>query len=238
MNARAVKKRVLRMRRVSFWGRRAYVSLRIPMSVYPEPCPVFIVPLDWKPEESLGACWRIPTLEAASDQRAYVSISKITSGTDPRKNPDKEEAFRFLECRETWTDRAGKVHEHWEWWEGVIRVGREYVDAEGNKQWELLKQINLPDDVVAAYRRESCWHAKYIQRMKSFEGDDRGFFARMWETQSWARATYGYVEGNHVVVTWAVKWFYSETLARFCASLGRLLKVAKREGIPVKLLGG
>jgi hypothetical protein len=39
VKARAIRKRLMRGRTVSFWGRRAYFTVRVPMSAYPEPLP-------------------------------------------------------------------------------------------------------------------------------------------------------------------------------------------------------
>lgn len=215
MNARTVKKFVLRRRCHSLFGRRAFVEAKVPMSIYPEPCPAFVPP--GKPW--LDGVWT----QRQGDKIALTAIEHVSSGSDPSINADHTP--HFVEH-----DRFG-----WSWWECSVK----YFQTSPGVEDDLLPDPDTcigeeegPVELIAVYRAREKWLSKYVHG----EVDRRSFpelVRRLIDVGSWARATYGNVSKDSVIVQWSVKWFYPDTLRGFSNSLSRTMRAFKRAGVPI-----
>jgi hypothetical protein len=216
----------MKKRRGSFWGRRSYLTARFPLSVYPEPFPI------WEPPGKPGAfegSWR----KLNGDTVIETTVSRISSGCDPRETPDGEDAL-FVE----------KTSWGYEWWEGH----RRYLEVEPGKPIDEaskeLGEAECPIGIIEAYRKEDRWISKWIHGV--LERGDRTAFEAAWAalpetvrrvlaTSRCARATYFERNGDQALVTWAVKWFYPDTKLGFARDLSRLVKAFKRAGVPIRI---
>lgn len=205
MNGKTVRKMLMRNRASTFFGSRAYLTVRVPLSALgltaPEP-----VTFDGMDLGCVSGMWMTP------DESSFVSISSLTSGHDPREfaHEDWEEP-RFLEC-----DRYG-----WSWWEGW----------RGAKIDGAIVREALPDDVVARHRDYINWIA-YLDHI------DHPLMHRLMDVSSWCKTHYWEVRGDHLMLTYSVKWFYPNRRLGFAAALSRAIKAAKRMGIAVRVYGG
>ncbi|MBI4021444.1 MAG: hypothetical protein HY369_04310 [Candidatus Aenigmarchaeota archaeon] len=200
MNARTIRKRLMRHRRNVFWGRRAYLTISVPLSLYPESLPPFVPP---GLPDFLEGHWR------NEDDSKKWYIGQISCGTKPEE------------------DRANVVGLHlshwgnsWEWYEG------QELTMDGEK---VAARKPLPEEMILAYARRMQWIDKWLHGSHGFaEGELSTPIALLLLCSNWARSTHASVDGQRVLISWGVKWFYANRKLRFCRDVARFLAAARR----------
>ncbi|MGK3981226.1 alpha-ketoglutarate-dependent dioxygenase AlkB [Sorangium sp. So ce118] len=107
MKARAIRKRLMRGRVVSFWGQRAYFTVRVPMSAYPEPMP---------PKPSVPGFLDDGGLLVSDDGAKWIRVGEVCSSHEPDRDDGSahlvepyEYGFRWWEAVETEKHADGQV---------------------------------------------------------------------------------------------------------------------------------
>jgi hypothetical protein len=135
VKARAIRKRLIRGRTVSFWGRRAYFTVRVPMSAYPEPMPPAPSVPGFKDDgfglvsddetrrifitEVFGASEPDASVESAHlvepdgfGFRWWEAVEVEMVGDDVRRRDLGEELARAGRDRKRWIERWVRGHSH------------------------------------------------------------------------------------------------------------------------------
>lgn len=265
-NARTIKKRMMKNRLLSFWGQRSYVTVRLPISLFPPPPPDYPTPLSLYPDDPVQSLkakgweqgfvghWHreVPVSQLTERERAdwepgdldnvvlikeRWGISKISCGDDPRK--DYPDGGHGIEERH------------------IIFNKEPYTDKNGETYhscawWEGVFTCVALESLDEKVKREDVQRFgiapeiidQYIARR---EWEDKYLVGMEGETgipvldafldaASYAKTTYPRIEGSYVYLTYSVKWFYPYYRARFSADLHRAFRVAKKHGVVVKLM--
>lgn len=227
MNGRAVRKRLMRCRVQSLFGERAFLCVRVPITVYPEPSPV--IP-SFPGEELYGGHWSLEKEDGSHDE---VVISNPSSGMDPHEF-DGPETLRFVE----------KTPYYWQWWTGwkySIPAG-----ATREETWECFHRgEDLPIEVVEQYRRVCGWEYTFVhgyprapyEAHEGWRNDARWAVASaLLDAGTHAKTVYPHVDGEFMTLTFSVKWRYPQRVRRFSAAMHRVFDLARKRGVAVKVL--
>ena len=220
-NARTIRKRLMASRRRVFWGERAFVSVRVPWSVYPEPLPPFVSPLGFV--EVAAGQWERRT---GSTTKRVISIGEVSLGVDPRTQaPERpSEAFWFLE-QAAWG---------WRWWEGHEEEIDEAAPISSEEARKTLGE--LPEEMVAAYRARHLWFSRWARGVHGPVGVP--VLDALFVAANDAKTTYHGETPHGEVTTFSVKWFYPARKLGLCAALHHAFRVARRTGVDLRLLRG
>lgn len=210
MNARTIRKRLMSRpnhRTDVFWGRRAYLTLSVPLSMYPEAPPPFTPP---GLPDSFEGHWR------SFDGGRRWHIGRLSCGVKPAD------------------DRAGIVglreRSHgfgWEWYEG------EELRMEGD---EVAERNPLPEEMILAYARREQWERKWLYGLEGFEEEELSeSLGVLLLCSNWAKSAHANIDGERVLFSYGVKWFYPHHKLRFCRDVTRFLAVARRAGIDARV---
>jgi len=231
----------MRNRHNVFWGRRAFVTARLPATVLPEPEPPKPGPLDlldsgsgW--EEGFSYNWfrKVPQGDGTVIHEVY-DVSKAYTNHDPRKNSDAGPDEDHAEIIERHLIREYEDRDWFIWWRGVRRwtVLPDGVEPDGDSVWQ---EEPLPEEDVDRAMAWDRWRDKYLVGLVGGTGNP--VLDAFHDAAYAAKTTYPYVRGEYVYITYSVKWFYPRRKARFCADLHRAFRVARRHGVKAKLLHG
>jgi hypothetical protein len=159
---------------------------------------------------------RIPQIRPlpSPDETEWISIGRWSCGAEPRQEAPWEPVY-FPAC-----ERCGETYESWSFWTG--HRGRT-VDG-------LTTREPLPESVVARHKARSDW----FDALR--DGGQHPVLDAFLRAGDWARSVSWSLDGDHLVATFAVKWFYPETKRRFCAALGRAMKTARDGGARARVL--
>jgi hypothetical protein len=209
MNGKTAKKLLMRGRAHGFWGRRAYLTVRLPLSIVSPPPPAPVFP-GLAPSPYLDGLWLSP------DESEHVSIEQLFCGADPSAFQHKPwEPVYFAE-----RERPDPAHGGWSFWTG----------HRGRKVGDGVEHEPLPMDIVAMHRARDAWQRALYRYGQNDVLD--AFLA----TGEWAKSMDWAVDGEHLLVMYGVKWFYPERKRRFAALLSRAMKTAKRAGVAARVL--
>lgn len=220
MNARALRKHLMRDRRETLFGDRAFLTVRIPLGVLPEPPP----PLPQKPEgegwkeNSFGFGWNRTWEEEGRRYWEHHDFLKPFSGRDPREeNPHLPDDL---------VERDGDT---FQWWEGTIRTGVALPgeDLPRRDAWVLTK---IDPDRVRVWKRYELWREGLHEPSGSPLLD---LFQRAGDR---ARGYYPNLREDALYLTYGVKWRHRGGMLRFCSELSRALRRAREDGVRVKLI--
>lgn len=204
MNARTLRKRLMR-RPAHRAGRRAYLTISVPLSMYPEVPPLFDSP--GLPADFEGH-WR------SEDGRTQWSISKVSSG----RKPEDPGAVDLRQSR--WGDS-------WEWYEG-----REFVlDGEEVVERRPLPEATIRT-YAHCQRWADKW---LYGRESFAEDELSEPVARLFLCADWAKSVHARIDGERVLFTWGVKWLYPHRKLRFCRDAVRSLEAVRRAGLDVRV---
>lgn len=261
MNARSIKKRVMKNRRLTFWGRRSLVTVRLPLALFPPPPPDYPTPSSLYPgraqtaeeggwKETFRGHWfrtvpisSLPAEEQADfdpgDEDQWVqeswSISQLHGGPDPRlAYPDGKHgmADRHIIVTDTWEDANGVTRNSFKWWEGVFLS---QVTPEKNSvlSRDKSQDFAIDPEIIDQFIARREWEDKYLVGMDGDTGHEviDSFLA----AAEHAKTTYHRVTDRFVYLTYSIKWFYMDEKLRFCADLKHAFDVARKNGIQVKV---
>lgn len=221
-NGRTLYKVLMKGRGIVFWGRRAFLTVRIPACVLPVPRPPIDYCKGWG-VEIMDGMWEKHRGDGAVEHR---SISRLSSGDDPRTFANKEPAIIHHLTSEIvggWTI--------YRWWEGTLRI----VHNEGTDE-EVVERSNLPAEDITAHQTVCEWRERYMDGTREAV---RGIVldAFLNATQR-AKTHYAHLseDGRFITFTYSVKWFYHGRTRRFCSDLARAFRIATNNGIDVKLM--
>lgn len=235
MSARSINKRLMKKKVTSFWGRRAYVPLRIPREFFPVPKPTYKgTVLDGAVlEDYLG--W---TRKHDDGTMSLYHIGEISSGGDPREHhlEDNEDPRHLLHVR----------HDGY-WWNWV-----KAYEARGVPEKRDIFDIDLPPEdspvrnageegtedlleMVDRYMARQQWEQDHLYHAETWNPE----FARLFNEPSfWAKTWYFDEETDpkYYYVIFSVKWFIKSYRDHFCSGANRLLKYLKKTHPKAKIL--
>jgi hypothetical protein len=219
MNARSIHKRLMRGHTRTFFGRRAFITVRIPREVFP-PVPKFDPPgkpMMW------GAAWRLP------DGR-ILAIHDTSAGREPK--PEEGKHFYFLR-------REGE--HYWQWFEATVHTpaARHTPASPALPPEPRPVPTSLPYDeglaLVTAYKARKEWGDKYLRGMEYCEIP---VLQELFDAANAAKTTYSQMTERYVYLTYSVKTAYPKRANRFCGDLSRALLACKHLGVEVRVCKG
>lgn len=222
-NGRTLYKVLMKGRQSVFWGRRAFLTVRLPASVIPVPRPPIDYCKDWG--EDLGNIWVKDLGDGVEEVR---HLGEISSGGDPRVDRDEDAAeIHFL------TEEKEGVYTLFSWWEGTLTVVR---PAESDTEEPTRETSDLSVEAITAHKALRDWNAMY---MDGTVGAERGVVLDAFLAASNAAKTHYTAmseDGQLLYITYSVKWFYKSRARRFCADLKRAFRAAAENNVNAKLI--
>lgn len=210
MNARAVKKYLMRGRQNGFWGRRAYLTVRLPHSVLTGVLPSVPTLEGFRADPNWTGSW------VSEDGSEAIRISRGSTGVRP--DPSDPEFFAPNETVATIEeDRWGS----WQIWSGSR--SRRVTLKNGEEDWEDSTE-KVPVEFILAYRK----YAEFIESLHEYGVNP--VMDAFNEAGNSAKSTHWEVDDKGVGVTYGVKWFYAARKYRFCTDLAKALRLAHKEG--------
>lgn len=206
-NGRTIRRRLMRTCVTSPYMSRAYLSLRIPFSVFPSPPPPFAPP-------GIRECDDM--FVDREKGRRYIFSQAYG------KRPDLDDTARLVEP-------VGETPGDYTWFSGDVLV---YSPGHDLDEASPTGREPVDDALLAAWRDRRQWLSRYLTYC-DFPGPVATAMA--W-VRNYAIDSYREIEGDSAVVTYAVKWFRPERTLRFCASVRRLIKAAGRAGCRIELI--
>lgn len=239
MNARVVRKLLMRGRVKTVFGARALFIVRIPRSAIAEPVPPFKPPPG---KEVLQGEWHHENEDGTS---TYTTIRKLRSSKKPtperRAQGDFVPTLHRVECLESEVDDEGDLYERWSWCEGV-ELARGPTDATTGKA-PVLSRKNVPTEIVDAYAARRHWIEKYawgpLGDHASLPSTGIAWLDALHDAGRCAKRFQPLVYTNSGAMDFSffIQWRkYPEAKLSFCARMSRALKLAKRAGVHVRVL--
>jgi hypothetical protein len=230
MNARTVKKLLLRGRNTSFWGRRAYLHLRVPKAVLTVPRPP--MPSFGK-QGSFEGYW---TEDRGEGVTRHFRISHISSNRDPLKDDDIDHTPRCPTLEYEGKTSKGEPYQSWSWWEALWSDVREPAPGSDEKP-EVLAQGEIDDERFTAYVTHYQWVKKYVVGSEGETGNE--ILDRVHGAARWAKTTYHQFDANgDLIVIYSVKYFYPYRVLRFSSDLASTVNYAAKHGVTLRVLKG
>lgn len=246
MNARSIERRLMSRRQHNIHGRRAYLTVRIPLSAIPEPLPPFDPPgepIEWAYDwfvEPMGDEFLITRFDVATrlqppgpeagavlswrSQNAWglLRIESMISSDDPRDPhapiPDGPE-IRLDPISARPLAQAYMARRIWmeRWGEGKVALPHPSNPDFADSEYLLRDPFGEP------------WAHPDAPRAMTLL-DDAGTYAKTVYPELIT------LNGIPTLqLTYAVKWARRETRRRFCAGIRRALDCARKEGFPTQL---
>lgn len=238
MNGRTARKIVWKNRSSYLFGERSFVTVSLPVSIYPEPYPSFEAvgkPLDW------SNAWIRPD----GDTLIVTQISRLSCNEDPRLHDNTfqngfEPKLHFVEKIYEGTDSDGKKHETWEWWECFCT--RFSLPETKDKEFGTMIGDNWepenPEALILSYKAQQDWEYKYIHGAMSdaeYEALSPTLKKVLALNDPAKTQSLNSVKDGVAEITWSVKYFYPHRRAAFAARLGRMVKHMKQAGHKVRV---
>lgn len=200
MNARSIRKHLVRNRLDTGFGRRLVLSVRVPVQYTgtPPPAPTF------PGLSGSNGFWESP------DGLEQVQVHEVSSHGRPSVDPEAPWRVPLLEAQ----DEDG----WWTWWEGF----RICTDALGNKAMEAI-----PAEAVVRVHEDTAWWERLrrrgVHQVLDALVEASGYAkATYWCRDSQSEAC--------VWVTFTLKVHHRWSIRRFCAVLRVAMKLAKKNG--------
>lgn len=210
-NGRTIYKVLMKGRATVFWGRRAYITVRLPTSVFPVPRPSVNYCKDWG-EQIFSGTW---STRVSPEVMEYRDICRSSSYTPPES---AKTGIHFLEVNDS----------YYSWWEGTLtRVH----GTKGASDW-LVE--TLPESVIAQHRAVDDWDERYLTG--NTEAERGPVLDAFLTAANWAKTHYTALTPEFLYITYSVKWFYHNRAHRFCGDLKRAFRVATAYGVDARLI--
>lgn len=224
MNAKTVKKLLMRRRVQALWGRRSYMALLVPYSLFRNPLPPKVDrPPEWKDSGGFEG-WFYDTEDPDKATR-HLEIAEVSSGTTPDPN-EPGVLYDTVEVeKRNWVVDPDDDGISVRWWES-----REYawVEEGEEKGWGGRQTLDAP------------WVRSYIARRKwvSDAYDDVGhpLLEQLRQVHNYSSAMDLFLYSDGVIVRFGVKWYHQSEKMGFCREFARALRIAKKAGVAVKAL--
>ena len=215
MNARAIKKKLMRSRSRVLWGQRAYLTVRLPLSVLPsQPPSLPFIPEGWK-RGYLQGCWEAP------DGAESIHINHWTGAVPTWQEGDApQERPYFVEY-----DAEDDTHHHWTG-HRCVRAGQ---DEKGRPVYDFFP---LDVALIAQQKARVEWERTLWERPVG----NGPVIDAMNKVGNCAKSTRWNVEDDCVTVEFGVKWFYPYWKFGFCRALSKALKLARRLGVKAEIV--
>jgi len=242
-NARTIRKILMRNRLQVLWGRRAFLKIRLPMDLVPEPMPDISFAEGWGPQGFSGH-WS----EELEDGTLRVRTIQKVYGGDPRP-VDEEDAETEEEDSEDPTE-AGPVRfnppplfveqspyneDSFTWWEGF-----EGIFNPATLDSPFISQNTLDPEFVEKWKAYQEWYDKYAHGDFDQKGAKESPVLLAFTSMAARYTKTHYVDFSAdqkwMYITYAVKWFYPQTKLRFAADLKKAFRIADSAGVEAKLL--
>lgn len=221
MNGKTARKLLMRGRSRNFWGRRAYLTVRVPVSLVPTPMPE-PVRFEGFREGPFAGSWK------SLDDSEYITISRVATGRDPH-----DTTFGYMRpwqpvyfANRDHVGAVGADYESWSYWTGTRT---KTVGTDVNEE-PLQERSALDERTVGLHKA----HQEWLDRLQ-LEGLHPVLDALVISGYA-AKSVHYEVKGQNILVTFGVKWFYPDTKLRFASGLGRAFRLAKRMGIPIRVI--
>lgn len=211
-NGRTIYKVMIKNRARVFWGARAFVVVRLPRSLLPDPPPQLERP-EWGERDALGS-WVRTRPDGATEIR---SISCLMSSRAP------EDAL-FVQVKDD-DPEDGWV----EWWEGRSDVFQGELKPENMRPGEPIAAED-----VATERNYREWCRQFVDWQG--EADLHPVIEAFAEAGGWAQTHYGRLTDRHLYVLYSVKACYPDRMRKVAAGLKRAFRVARAHGVDAKLM--
>lgn len=217
MNSKTAKKLLMKGRATSIWGKRAYLTVRLPVAVVPTPKPESLT------FEGLlrgsGGSWH------TEDYSDVINIGKWSMGADPRKQANRNPWEPIYFAHKEYEGDDG--YQHWSYWTGARH---RQVGTDENGQ-PIHERTPIDEAAVARHKAYQEWHDRL------HEYGQHPLLDTLLSAGEAAKSTYFSVEGENLLVTFGVKWFHPNRKLRFASGLSRAFRLAKRSGIPIRVIG-
>lgn len=222
MNARSIKKILMRNRDDIGWGSRAYLIVRFALETFPELYPRF------SPEQlrEIGTADIIEGAWERSDPKEKVdiwtTISRMYSSDLPEEDPTR--TICYVE-----KDIINDKLMGYSWYEGLQRLFNfgtlkdEYDFTTLDKNF--IEQRTLDKKIIDVYVAQQQWKGKYIFAARNSPYRITRLIA---ETLSYCKTAYFTDDQNSYLLEFAVKWFYPEEKYGFCSKCAKLISELKR----------
>lgn len=218
MNARAVKKRLLKNAQRVLWGRRAYIGVRFPLNgVLPERPLGVCTPPGFVPSEWSGM-WVKDNGDGTED---VLSVSQLScGGGQPVPPEDKEGVTRYHIEPNRWGSG-------WQWW--TVSWIRYNAATEERTEQKMTPEF---ESMVA---RQAYEFNKWVEQLRFGEDNTDAFYHLMLPEWS-AKTYYLYHDDNYYYLIWSVKYFYAYWLRKFSALFRTSIMRLKKLGVEVKVV--
>lgn len=257
MNARALKRRLMKGMMPTFWGRRAFLTVRIPVAVFSDipsdyPTPATLAPSlqstaeerGWR-ENFLGHWSRVMRIsELTPEERSELSPAEgdewvherwsiyLNSGPDPRVTFQGELPDRHVSFLCSCPVNSGNVISTYTWWEGAYRVettSEQHTPLTCFKGEEYWISPEIIDQFIARNKWESA-------NFYGHEGPTTSLVDCFLSAGAAAQAVHARPGSNFVYITYSVMSSYRSQKLRFCAAMKKALKVSRKHGHTVTIV--
>lgn len=203
----------MRSRARVFWGNRAYLTVRLPVTLVGSlpPPPVSLPGLN---HSALEGSWE------NENETEFVHIGRLVSSCDPRESE-----------RQAWqtphfVEQLGE--DSWQWWEGH-RTRRLSESSAGRYTQE---REPLSESIIGQHKA----HCEWIDAL--YEFGKHPVLDAFLSASRWSKSFGLHTEGDRLFAVYGVKWFYPWTKRGFSADLARAVRCAKRHGVPCRVHAG
>jgi hypothetical protein len=215
---RTIYKVLMKGRKGAFWGPRAFVTVRLPVSVLPAPVPSVDYCKGWGWSTTEVGGWLKDLGDGVTEIRY---IHRVHSSTDPTLRGPPTPAIHHLTA-----ERRGEQVTYY-WWEGILAVIRTVDGTETQERFEL------PAEAITAHRAVYEYSAKYLSGAMDDTVLQDPTLRAFLTVADYAKLHDVALHGQFLYLTYAVKWFLPGATRLFSRELSRAFRVA---GHNVKLM--
>lgn len=211
MNARAIKKRLMRSRS----GYRAYLTVRLPLSLAGNPPPDIreLLPDGFNDDFFEGTWVRNEGMDHRMDEQ--ISIQQVCSGSDPRTRDD-------LVDRQNPVLISQPAPGVWKWWYGYWSKPTSVVE-----QGQIVYTHDpIPDEWVERYAAEYEW------KRRLFLEPIHPVFDVFQDAANWGKTFDHSVVGNRILIHYTVK---KHSWRDFCKAIRKAMSVARKAGVDARV---
>lgn len=215
MNARTVRKLLLKGLVTNFWGRRAYFTVRVPLEVLPKlPQDPYKIYGDSGP---IGGSY-VRYEGKGADRRVVITIIQQVSGG----GPPKDALFVTPGFGDGWFN-----------WYRAVEFGLrpdEYDTfiREDRGDWpEKLFEVKLSEADIEPH---VAWH-RWFRELKFPPA-----LERLANAVRYVKTTYPAVVGEYYYITYSLKPYYKDDVRAFCRTMSNAFHDARKKGIVLRVI--
>lgn len=218
MNGKTARKLLRRGQGRNMWGRRAFFTVRIPLSALPTEPPSFGA-------SELGT---EPLFEGVFERVVNDKVYHTHIGTISGQKPPEGALF---------VTQSATNPQWYSWWEGTVLT----FDAKAYDDWwvkssgprpEPIEKRAISEDLLRAYVERRRWLDRYTYEFDFPEGSP---FTRLAEAAWFSKTQYGEIRGEYFYLTFSIKYFYRHRAIGFCRAITRVMRACKRAGIKLRV---